>query len=69
MPVEVKPWDVTEILTSEEIIAAYLEEAQAEGDPAMLAKALEHVQRAREKNREASSAEEAGVKTGSSQLK
>jgi len=56
MPVEVKPWDGTELLTSEKIIAAYLEEAQAEGDPAMLAKVLEDVQRAREKNREASSA-------------
>lgn len=52
MPVEVKPWDVTELLTSEKIIAAYLEEAQAEDDPAMLARALEDVRRAREKNKQ-----------------
>jgi probable addiction module antidote protein len=44
---EVKPWDAAEFLTDEETIAAYLEEAFEDGDPAMIAKAIGNVARAR----------------------
>ncbi|HMQ57155.1 MAG TPA: putative addiction module antidote protein [Rhizobiaceae bacterium] len=47
MPVELKPWDSAEILTDEETIKAYLEEAFAEGEPQLIAKALGDVARAR----------------------
>lgn len=47
MALELKPWDAAEILTDEETIAAYLDEVFAEGDPAMIAKAIGTVARAR----------------------
>jgi probable addiction module antidote protein len=47
MTVETQPYDAAEILTSEERIAAYLEEAFADGEPAIIAAALGAVARAR----------------------
>ncbi len=47
MAVEVKPWDAAELLTDEETIEAYLEEVFAYGDPALIAKAIGNVARAR----------------------
>lgn len=40
-------WDAAEFLESEEMIAAYIEEAFAEGDQKMIQKALGNVARAR----------------------
>ncbi|HZK98354.1 MAG TPA: addiction module antidote protein [Caulobacteraceae bacterium] len=47
MTVETKPFDVAEVLLDEERIAAYLEEAFADGDPAFIASAIGDVARAR----------------------
>jgi len=47
MAVETKPFDVAEVLIDEETIAAYLEEAFAEGDAAHIATAIGDVARAR----------------------
>lgn len=44
---DAKPWDAAEILTDEGTIAAYLEEAFADGDPTLIAKAIGNVARAR----------------------
>lgn len=46
MAIETKPWDVTEYLGSPEDIAAYLEAAMEEEDPAFFRKALGDVARA-----------------------
>lgn len=42
-----RPWDVTEYLESEEDMAAYLEAALEEGDPALVAAALGDIARAK----------------------
>jgi len=47
MPLETKPFDAAAYLTSEELISAYLEEAFADGEPAIIATALGDVARAR----------------------
>ena len=47
MSVETRPFDVAEILDTPERIAAYLEEAFEDGDPALIASALGDVARAR----------------------
>lgn len=47
MAVKTVPWDVTEHLDSEERIALYLEEAFADGDPALITAAIGDVARAR----------------------
>ncbi|MDI6901709.1 MAG: putative addiction module antidote protein [Anaerosomatales bacterium] len=41
------PWDVTRYLDSEEAMAAYLDAALEEGDPALLAAALGDIARAK----------------------
>ncbi|MBC7986435.1 MAG: putative addiction module antidote protein [Sphingomonadaceae bacterium] len=58
MPLETTPFDVAEHLTSDERVAAYLEEAFDDGDPALIAAALGDVARARGMAR---LAEEAGI--------
>ncbi len=50
MALDIKPWDTAEILTDEETIAFYLEEAFEEGDPVYIAKAINTVARARKMN-------------------
>ena len=47
MPVETKPFDAAEVLGDDERIAAYLEEAFADGDPKLIASAIGDVARAR----------------------
>lgn len=47
MAIETKPWDAAEILTDDETIAAYLDEAFSGGDPALIAAAIGAVARAR----------------------
>ena len=47
MPLETTPFDIAEHLTSNERIAAYLEEAFEDGDPAFIASALGDIARAR----------------------
>ena len=47
MPVETKPFDVAEILNSEERISASLEEAFESGDPRVIATAIGDVARSR----------------------
>ena len=47
MTIETKPFDAAEVLNSDERIAAYLEEAFEEGNPAVIASALGTVARAR----------------------
>ena len=47
MPLETTPFDIAEHLTSNERIAAYLEEAFDDGDPAFIASALGDIARAR----------------------
>jgi probable addiction module antidote protein len=42
-----RPWDVTEHLETEEDMAAYLEAALAEGDPALVSAALGDIARAK----------------------
>lgn len=44
---EIRIWDVVEHLRSEEDIAAYVEAALEDGDPILVAVALEDAQRAR----------------------
>ncbi|MBN9061195.1 MAG: putative addiction module antidote protein [Rhizobiales bacterium 65-9] len=46
-PVKTRPWDPAERLDSPEAIAAYLDAAMEEGDPALIAAALGDVARAR----------------------
>jgi probable addiction module antidote protein len=47
MAIETKPFDVAEILNSEERISAYLEEAFVSGDPRIIASAIGDVARSR----------------------
>lgn len=47
MPLETAKWDVTELLTSEEAIFAYIEAAFEDGDPAVITHVLGDVARAR----------------------
>ena len=47
MTVETKPFDVAEVLLDEDRMAAYLEEAFADGDPTFIASAIGDVARAR----------------------
>jgi probable addiction module antidote protein len=47
MTLDMKPFDPAEVLTTEGRISAYLEEAFADGDPAIIALALGDVARAR----------------------
>ncbi|KZD04917.1 addiction module antidote protein [Oceanibaculum pacificum] len=47
MPVATRPWDASEHLDSAEAIAAYLDAAMEDGDPALIAAALGDVARAR----------------------
>lgn len=47
MAVETKPWDPTEHLNSAEAIAAYVEAAFEDGDPALIAAVIGDVARAR----------------------
>lgn len=47
MAVETKPWDPTEHLDSAEAIAAYVEAAFEDGDPALIAAVIGDVARAR----------------------
>jgi probable addiction module antidote protein len=47
MPLETRPWDTAEHLDTPEAIAAYLEAAMEDGDPAILTHALGQVARAR----------------------
>lgn len=46
MSVETRPWDASEHLDSPEAIAAYLDAAMEDGDPAVIAAALGDVARA-----------------------
>jgi len=48
MAIETTPWDVTEVLNSDEMIAAYLEEVFEDGDPARIAAALGAIVRVRD---------------------
>ena len=50
MKTKTKPWDVTEHLETEEDMAAYLEAALEEGDPALVAAALGDIARAKGMN-------------------
>jgi probable addiction module antidote protein len=45
--IETRPWDITRYLDSDEAIAAYIEAALEEDDPALLAAALGDVARAK----------------------
>lgn len=47
MPVKTAPWDPAEYLTTPGRIAAYLEAAFDDGDPALIAKALGDIARAK----------------------
>jgi probable addiction module antidote protein len=47
MVIETKPFDAADYLETEEDVVAYLTEVFSEGDPAMIAKALGTVARAR----------------------
>jgi probable addiction module antidote protein len=47
MALETKPWDPTEHLSSAEAIAAYVEAAFEDGDPALIAAVIGDVARAR----------------------
>ena len=47
MAIETSPWDVTEFLTTDEAIAAYLEAALEDGEPKVVAMALGNVARAK----------------------
>jgi len=47
MPLETSAWDPTERLTNREAILAYVEAALEDGDPDVIAAALEDVARAR----------------------
>lgn len=45
--IETRPWDITRYLDSDEAVAAYIEAALEEDDPALLAAALGDVARAK----------------------
>ncbi|HZH10578.1 MAG TPA: addiction module antidote protein [Microvirga sp.] len=47
MPLETKPWDAAEHLDSEEAMAAYLDAALEDGDPALISAALGDIARAK----------------------
>ncbi len=47
MPTETTPFDVADFLTSDARIAAYLEEAFEDGEPAFIARALGDIARAK----------------------
>jgi len=47
MPLETKPWDPAEHLDSEEAMAAYLDAALEDGDPALISAALGDIARAK----------------------
>lgn len=47
MAIETAPWDVTEFLTTDEAIAAYLEAALEDGEPRVVAMALGNIARAK----------------------
>ena len=47
MPLETIPWDAADYLDSEEMVLAYLEAVFEDGDPALIAAALNDVARAR----------------------
>src|SRR4051794_10146529 len=47
MPLETMPWDVAEHLDNDEAIAAYVDAALEDGDPALIAAALGDIARAR----------------------
>ena len=47
MPLETKPWDVAEHLDSDAAVAAYIDAALEDGDPALIAAALGDIARAR----------------------
>jgi probable addiction module antidote protein len=47
MTIETKPFDVAEVLNSDERISAYLEEAFESGDPSVIASAIGDVARSR----------------------
>lgn len=47
MAIETSPWDVTEFLTTDENIAAYLEAALEDGEPHVVAMALGNIARAK----------------------
>jgi probable addiction module antidote protein len=47
MTIETKPFDVVEVLNSEERISAYLEEAFESGDASIIASAIGDVMRSR----------------------
>lgn len=47
MPIETRPWDPSEHLEDPEAIAAYLDAAMEDGDPAVIAAALGDIARAR----------------------
>jgi probable addiction module antidote protein len=47
MGIETKPFDPAEVLTDDARVMAYLEEAFADGDPALIASAIGDVARAR----------------------
>jgi len=47
MALETTPWDAADFLDSDETIAAYLEAAFEDGDPALIAAAIGDVARAR----------------------
>lgn len=51
MPLETTPFDAAAVLSDEDRIAAYLEEAFADGDPALIAAAIGDVARARSEAR------------------
>jgi probable addiction module antidote protein len=47
MPLETRPWDPSEHLDNQEAIAAYIDAALEDGEPALVAAALGDVARAR----------------------
>lgn len=53
MGIETRPWDSAEHLDSEEAVLGYLEAAFEDGDPALIAAALNDVARARGLDRDA----------------
>ena len=47
MPLETRPWDMTESLRDEAAIAAYIEAVLEDGDPGLVAAAIGDIARAR----------------------
>ena len=47
MGIETRPWDVAEFLDSNEVLLAYLEAVFEDGDPELIATALNDVSRAK----------------------